>query len=1012
MWYGQCGMNPSTNKPINCLYNGPAKPVDGPKSREILFELCPEFAHNDSKVCCSHSQLVSLQSGIQSAQQMMARCPGCWKNFRELYCRMTCSPNNSMFINAKELSANKTAITAIDYYVDKAFRDGLYNSCKNVVFPSSGQKIMSFMCGTSADKCTPLKFLNFMGNPVRNGESPFSIDYPTTHDDSIDPMYVKIKLCNETVFRPVTNKTSKPCSCQDCIESCPPLPHYTPTKHWELDIGDIHFNIISFATLLVYLAFLVLFIAGSILYYKFSSKPSYQTHQYPQAVIGSRQRSLGVLARLGNSMDRTIKNIFTRWGNICCDYSIVVIIGAVVFIIICSVGLLKFTVVTDPVKLWSSPGSQARREKDTFDNKFSPFYRTAQIIFSVKPGSKWNSKSCSYKPYFAKHCKLTGKILHFEVLQKVLKVQTHLIHMTADYGSEKITLQDICKKPMAPYNNNCTVMSALQYWQNDAKKLNKCITAFGKPCNSPTYKFPSAAWGDHLYACADNPTSTNDSTALGLPCTSLFGGPVSPSIAFGGYEGNNYTDAKVLVVTFVINNHNDDSKNDKAKAWEKEFLNYMKNFKDPDLDVAFRAERSIEDEIERESHADIYTIIVSYLIMFLYITFALGQINQCDRFMIDSKFSLAFGGIMIVLGSVLCSLGIFSFANKPATLIIIEVVPFLVLAVGVDNIFILVQKYQRDLQQPGETVSNQIGRVLGEVAPSMLLTSTSEAVAFAFGALSSMPAVKVFSLYASVAVFVNFLLQVTCFVALMSLDVRRQQGERFDVICCYKNSKVPKRKNTPSLLYQFFDKILSPALLSEFVRPAVVILFTTLLALSIMFIPSIEIGLDQSLSMPKDSYMITYFKMQQETLKVGAPVYFVVDNPKYPYQLRQWQNKVCGGSGCDNDSLIQIAYEAFRRSEQTKIGMSLSSWLDDYFSWADPSGKYPCCRLLDYSNKTGHKVIPKPGTFCNASMTESYYHCHSCLLNNQIGQRPNTTQFRKYLPYFLKDNPEINCTKG
>jgi Niemann-Pick C1 protein len=88
------------------------------------------------------------------------------------------------------------------------------------------------------------------------------------------------------------------------------------------------------------------------------------------------------------------------------------------------------------------------------------------------------------------------------------------------------------------------------------------------------------------------------------------------------------------VVTFVINNHNDDSKNGKAKAWEKEFINYMKNFDDPDLDVAFMAERSIEDEIERESHADIYTIIVSYLIMFLYITFALGQINQCDRFMV------------------------------------------------------------------------------------------------------------------------------------------------------------------------------------------------------------------------------------------------------------------------------------------------------------------------------------------------------------------------------------------
>ena len=104
-----------------------------------------------------------------------------------------------------------------------------------------------------------------------------------------------------------------------------------------------------------------------------------------------------------------------------------------------------------------------------------------------------------------------------------------------------------------------------------------------------------------------------------------------------------------------------------------------------------------------------------------------------NTFQIDSKFSLAFGGILIVLSSVVCSLGIFSFANYPATLIIIEVVPFLVLAVGVDNIFILVQTYQRDVRQSGETISNQIGRVLGDVAPSMLLTSTSEAVAFAFG---------------------------------------------------------------------------------------------------------------------------------------------------------------------------------------------------------------------------------------------------------------------------------------
>lgn len=61
---------------------------------------------------------------------------------------------------------------------------------------------------------------------------------------------------------------------------------------------------------------------------------------------------------------------------------------------------------------------------------------------------------------------------------------------------------------------------------------------------------------------------------------------------------------------------------------------------------------------------------------------------------VDSKISLGIAGILIVLSSVASSLGIFSYVGIPLTLIVIEVIPFLVLAVGVDNIFIIVQTYQ------------------------------------------------------------------------------------------------------------------------------------------------------------------------------------------------------------------------------------------------------------------------------------------------------------------------------
>ena len=58
--------------------------------------------------------------------------------------------------------------------------------------------------------------------------------------------------------------------------------------------------------------------------------------------------------------------------------------------------------------------------------------------------------------------------------------------------------------------------------------------------------------------------------------------------------------------------------------------------------------------------------------------------------------TLGLGGVLIVLLSVGASVGIFGFVGVKATLIIFEIIPFLVLAVGVDNIFILVQTYQRD----------------------------------------------------------------------------------------------------------------------------------------------------------------------------------------------------------------------------------------------------------------------------------------------------------------------------
>lgn len=63
----------------------------------------------------------------------------------------------------------------------------------------------------------------------------------------------------------------------------------------------------------------------------------------------------------------------------------------------------------------------------------------------------------------------------------------------------------------------------------------------------------------------------------------------------------------------------------------------MKNYKNPNLTISFTAERSIEDELNRESNSDVFTVLISYAVMFLYISLALGHIQSWNRVLVSVR---------------------------------------------------------------------------------------------------------------------------------------------------------------------------------------------------------------------------------------------------------------------------------------------------------------------------------------------------------------------------------------
>lgn len=59
----------------------------------------------------------------------------------------------------------------------------------------------------------------------------------------------------------------------------------------------------------------------------------------------------------------------------------------------------------------------------------------------------------------------------------------------------------------------------------------------------------------------------------------------------------------------------------------------------------------------------------------------------------------------------------------------------------------------------------------------------------------------------------------------------------------------------------------------------------------------------------KDSYVMDYFNQLSKYLHAGPPVYFVLEEG-HNYTSLEGQNMVCGGMGCNNDSLVQQVFNA------------------------------------------------------------------------------------------------------
>jgi Niemann-Pick C1 protein len=480
-----------------------------------------------------------------------------------------------------------------------------------------------------------------------------------------------------------------------------------------------------------------------------------------------------------------------------------------------NIGWSGFGVETDPVRLWVAPDSESKIQKDFFDQNFGPFYRPQQIfVTSTTAGESGLPK----KP-----------VLSWDHLKFWFSVEEDIRSLRSSPNS--YSLSDVCFKPAGP-NGACVFQSITAWFDNDIDNT------------SPD------SWAERVEYCAHAP----------VDCLPDFQQPLSPKYILGGVPGDDFLRAEALVVSIVVSDSLDLEVQERAMEWERALAEYLARLKErapseAGLEISYSTGISLEEEINKSTNMDVKIVVLSYLAMFFYVALTLGggysgkdeegvssslrrwatslfsQSSSSSlsagprdtprifprlprKVFIGSKFMLGLFGISLVILSVASSVGLFSALGVKVTLIIAEVIPFLVLAVGVDNVFILVHELDRQNLQHGPNAAlpdqgfsyptpisptsrrsqfdsshtesidaaslplylppeERVARTLAKMGPSILLSSITETLAFALGALVPMPAVRNFALYAAGSVLLNALLQVTVFVSAMVLDLRR-----------------------------------------------------------------------------------------------------------------------------------------------------------------------------------------------------------------------------------------------
>ena len=360
------------------------------------------------------------------------------------------------------------------------------------------------------------------------------------------------------------------------------------------------------------------------------------------------------------------------------------------FVSVCSVGFVWFQTENRTVELFIPQSSKAIDDLNTAEKYFRVKFREEIILFEAS----------SDHP----------NVLDPECLKQTFQVHNAVMELES-YLDVCVTLSG--NKSKSP--NDCMMINPLEFVQFNETKLDSI-----KDLKEAQQELDKAFKGTRLM---------RNGRPFWYNFNRMFG-DVSR-------EKGSMTGAKALQMVYAMRDPSDEDEIEKVLEWEKAFIEKVASLADElsCFNVHYSSERSLDDAIAESSGSDITLVSITFTLMISFASFMLGKFLNP----LTGHSLLANTGVFAVALGILAGFGIAMWFRVPFVSMV-GVLPFLVLGIGIDDMFIMVDELDR---QPRElSVVETIKKVMKHTGTTVTMTTVTDLVAFAVSTSTSFPAIK------------------------------------------------------------------------------------------------------------------------------------------------------------------------------------------------------------------------------------------------------------------------------